>query len=186
MIFTLKSQSVTRWSCRPEAVKAVEQQLPFIVKALIHLVNDSDPKTSTKSRCLLTAICDFSFVLGLQILKLILSNTASLSKYIQGENTGVTNVRSTAAATTETLYACRKDEHFDSIWKLAERSADEVSLLLKDTLFEFKEATVPKRVDSTDVKGYHRVSSFFTSLDKVVAELNSRFSGNYQDVLWVP
>ena len=30
---------------------------------------------------------------------------------------------------------------------------------------------------------YHRVNTFFTSLDKVLAEIESRFSGNDQDVL---
>ena len=80
MVFTLKSQSVTRWSCRYEAVKAVEQQLPFIIKALLQLESDKDPKTSVESRCLLIALCDFNFVFSLHVLKVILSNTASLSK----------------------------------------------------------------------------------------------------------
>ena len=30
---------------------------------------------------------------------------------------------------------------------------------------------------------YHRVNTFFTSLDKVLAEIENRFSGNDQDVL---
>ena len=30
---------------------------------------------------------------------------------------------------------------------------------------------------------YHRVNTFFTSLDKILAEMENRFSGNDQDVL---
>jgi len=30
---------------------------------------------------------------------------------------------------------------------------------------------------------YHRVNTFFTSLDKILAEIENRFSGNDQDVL---
>ncbi len=86
---TLKSLSVTRWSCRWEAVKAVTEQIERIVKALILLANDKDPKTYTDSRSLLNAICDFEFVLGLCVLKVILSNTNALSSYLQGKNVDV-------------------------------------------------------------------------------------------------
>lgn len=55
---TLKSLSVTRWSCRWEAVKAVDEQMERIVKALLTLSSDTDPKTYSDSRSLLTAICD--------------------------------------------------------------------------------------------------------------------------------
>ena len=58
---TLKSQSVTRWSCRYEAVKSVIEQLPHIVRTLLHLSDDQDPKTYTDSTALLNAISDFEF-----------------------------------------------------------------------------------------------------------------------------
>ena len=61
LVKTLKSQSVTRWSCRWEAVKAVDQQLERIVKALLVLSTDKDVKTYSESRSLLHAICDFQF-----------------------------------------------------------------------------------------------------------------------------
>ncbi|XP_028407182.1 zinc finger MYM-type protein 1-like [Dendronephthya gigantea] len=85
LMLTLKSQSVTRWSCRWEAVKAVTEQIERIVKALIKLANDKDAKTYSDSRALLNAICDFEFVLGLCILKVILSNTSAMSTYLQGK-----------------------------------------------------------------------------------------------------
>ena len=85
LVKTLKSQSVTRWSCRWEAVKAVDQQLERIVKALLVLSTDKDVKTYSESRSLLHAICDFQFILGLCVLKIILSNTSSLSAYLQGK-----------------------------------------------------------------------------------------------------
>ena len=52
LVKTLKSQSVTRWSCRWEAVKAVDQQLERIVKALLVLSTDKDVKTYSESRSL--------------------------------------------------------------------------------------------------------------------------------------
>ena len=73
--------SVTRWFCRWEAVKAVTEQIERSLKALIKLANEKDPKTYSVSKALLNAICDFECVLGLCILKVILSNTSALSSY---------------------------------------------------------------------------------------------------------
>ena len=69
---TLKSQSITRWSCRLSRLLWNS----FLVKALLLLAEEKDLKTSVESKCLLTAICDFDF----EVLKIILSNTDSLSK----------------------------------------------------------------------------------------------------------
>ncbi|XP_022796576.1 uncharacterized protein LOC111335011 [Stylophora pistillata] len=74
----LKSLSTTRWSCRWEATKAVHGQMERIVKALLTLPLDKDPKTYSESRALLNAIFDLEFVFGLCVLKVILSNTNSL------------------------------------------------------------------------------------------------------------
>lgn len=41
------------------------------------------PKTYNESNSLLHSICDFEFVYGLMVLKLILSNTDNLSRYLQ-------------------------------------------------------------------------------------------------------
>ena len=106
LVKTLKSQSVTRWSCGWEAVKAVDQQLERIVKALLVLSTDKDVKTYSESRSLLHAICDFQFILGLCVLKIILSNTSSLSAYLQGKTVDVDTARRNANLTLETLRSC--------------------------------------------------------------------------------
>ena len=56
---TLKSLSVTRWSWRREAVKAVIEQQERIVKTLLKLSVDKNAKTSANARCQLTSMCDF-------------------------------------------------------------------------------------------------------------------------------
>ena len=117
---TLKSLSVTRWSCRWEAVKAADEEMPRIIQALLTLSKDRDPKTYTDSMTLLNAICDFKFVFGLVVLKVILSNTDSLSKYLQGKNMDVITARKTAGATIETLTKCRNEESFQLVWSRAE------------------------------------------------------------------
>ena len=104
---TLKSLSVMRWSCRWEAVKAVDKQMERIVKALLMLSSDKDPKTYSDSRYLLTAICDLEFIFGLCVLKIILRNTSGLSRYLQGKTVDVISARR----------KCRNEESFNSVWQ---------------------------------------------------------------------
>ena len=64
---------------------------------------------------ILNSICDFKFVFGLVVLKVILSNTDSLSKYLQGNNMDVITAKKTADATIETLSKCRNEESFQMV-----------------------------------------------------------------------
>ncbi|CAB3980696.1 Hypothetical predicted protein [Paramuricea clavata] len=112
---TLKSLSATRWSCRWEAVRAVVEQITRIVQALISCSDDRDPTTYTDSNALLNSICDFNFVFGLLLLRVVLSNTDSLSKYLQSKNMDVTTAKKTADSTIKTLEGCRNEEGFQML-----------------------------------------------------------------------
>ena len=124
------------WSCRWEAVKAVDQrqQIERIVKALLVLSTDRDAKTCSESRSLVHRICDFlrgrrhydflpflrpatqasdfQFVLGLCVLKIILSNTSSLSIYLRGKTVDFIAAKRNANLTLETLRSWRNDKNF--------------------------------------------------------------------------
>ena len=100
---SVKSQSITRWSCRWEAVKAVYEQLERIVKSLLTLSNDKDSKTYSDARSLLTAISAFQFVFGLCLLKVILSNTSNLNTFLQAKDMDVITARKIAEMTIQTL-----------------------------------------------------------------------------------
>ncbi len=141
---TLKSMSVTRWSCRWQAVKAVFRQMPKIIRALLSLSLDRDVKTYTDSSSLLNAICDFQFVFGLVVLKVILSNTDSLSRYLQGKNVDVITAKETADATMETLAKCRNEESFQMAWSRAEILSQTIKREINGTRFSFKDATAPR------------------------------------------
>ena len=135
VIFTLKSQSATRWSCRHESVKAVIEQFPNVVNCLIELSSDSNPSTSTKSSLLLSAICSFNFIFCTYVLRTILSNTASLSRYLQSETMDVRTARKTSKATAEALKKCRNDESFETVWTQADLMAEKVKLVVSGTFF---------------------------------------------------
>ena len=113
LVLTLKSLSETRWSCRWEAVKDVIEQMSKIVKALLILANDKDKKTYTDSCALVNGVCDFEFVFGLIVLKMILLNTNSLSKYLQGKEVDVITAKRNADLTMKTLRYCRNEKSFE-------------------------------------------------------------------------
>ena len=167
-----------------------------------YLTDDHDPKTYTGSTALLTAICDFDFLFGLVALKTIPSNTNSLSKYLQGKTVDVITARKTATATKDTLHHCRNEEHFESAWNYTDKLAQNVKEVIQGTRFSFKEARVGRKKQvsrrrqaligeepATDVqldqtaKDCHRISTYYLGLDKVIGEMDSRFSGNDQDIL---
>ena len=65
LLSTLKSQSVTRWSCHWEAVKADYGQLDRIIGCLLEFSAAKDSKTYSDARALLKSVLDFEFIFGL-------------------------------------------------------------------------------------------------------------------------
>ena len=94
----------------------------------------------------------------------------------------IVNARGTATSTITTLSKCRTDNAFDDVWLLSEQISRTLKTLLEDTLYDFKESTVPRN-STMDVKQYHKVNTYFAGIDKVVGELSQRFASNDQDVL---
>ena len=66
-------------------------------------------------------MCDFVFVLGIVILKIILSNSNALSIYLQGKSVDVVSAKSTADMTVsvKTLSNLRTDNSFTTVWEMA-------------------------------------------------------------------
>lgn len=198
----LKSQSKTRWTCRFEAVKAVDLQMPRIIACLLKLTEERDSKTYSDSCALLNAICDFNFVFGLCLLKIILSMTSSLSSYLQSETMNVITAKKTADMTIKTIAECRSDEAFESLWERAVIVGNSIKDCISDTRFSFKDAKIPRQRKASrrlqalvgeapdddenqgqTVKDYFRVSGYFSGIDRVIAELKNRFNENEQSIL---
>ena len=148
---TLKSLSTTRWSYRWEAAKAVHGQMERIVKALLTLSSDKDLKTYSESRALLTAICDLEFVFGLCVLKVILSNTNSLCRYLQGKTVDVISARRNADLTIQTLRQCRSEESFKSVWQIASAVGQKMKMWPTNFQFELQEARAPRQLLSLEL-----------------------------------
>ena len=66
-----------------------------MILCLDQIENDetSDSKTTSQAKALLLNILDFEFVFGLELLKVILIQTSSLSSYLQGKNVDIWTAR---------------------------------------------------------------------------------------------
>ena len=85
--------------------------------ALLTLSSDKDPKTYSERRALLTAICFLEFIFGLCtcVLKVILSNTYSLCRYLHGKTVDVISARRNVDMSIQTLRQCRSEERFNNV-----------------------------------------------------------------------
>ena len=126
-----------------------------------------DPKTYSDSKSLLNAICDFV-------------TQRCTSSYLQGKNVDVITVRRNASLTIKTLRECRTDESYELIWERADQISSDIKCWTQDTnVVNFRDARVQPKKPSR----VNRVNTYFNSLDQVLAELETRFQGNDQDVL---
>ena len=135
-------------------------------------------------------------------LKLILSNTDNLSRYLQGEQMDVITAKKTADAVVKTLSNCRNEESFTQMWSHADVIAQKIRIGIEGTKFTFRDAKVPRTRPSRRLQGltgetpaaandssqqtakdHFRITVYYTTIDKVVSELQSRFEGNDQEIL---
>ena len=161
---------------------------------------DSDPKTSHEAKSLIIAVSDFDFLIGLCILKVILLNTHSLNKYLQGKNVDVRSAYNNAKASISVLEKCRSEDNFNLVWQQANVLAEEVTSILRDTDFEFKAAHLPrtkpsKRVQALsgevtgegdridNIQQHYKINCFYVAFDSVLLEMNNRFNDGDQSVL---
>ena len=160
-----------------------------IIRALLIFSSDKDKKTYMVSRALINAVCDFEFVFGLILLKMILLNTNDPSKYLLEKSIDVISAKRNADLTIKTLQKCRDEKSFELLWKKAETLSREIK---KEIIF--KEAKSPRNKPSrrlqallgestsvtnaqyvTTPKTHHRVNTFYRSLDKVLNEMKKPF-----------
>ena len=79
---SVKSFSDTRWACRYDVIRAIDEQMESAIKVMIFL---SKIQKVLMHKVLLGSVCNFNFILSNCILKFILSNRNAFSTYLQGE-----------------------------------------------------------------------------------------------------
>jgi len=139
------------------------------------------------------------FIFGLCVLKVILSNTNSLCRYLQGKTVDVISARRNADMTIQTLRQCRSEESFSSVWQIASTMGLKIKKWLTNSQFELQEARAPRQTPSRCLQAlvgehvqrqtqltpesHHLINTYYVSIDKVLSELELRFTGNDQEIL---
>ena len=156
-----------------------------IVKALLTLSSQEDPNTCSESRALLTSICDLDFIFGVCELKVILSHTNSLCRYLQGRTVDVISARRNDDMTIQTLRQCRSEESFNSVWKIVSAMGLKMKRWLANSQFELLEARAPRQTPSyrpqalvgehaqrqkqLTPESHHRINTYYASIDKALS-----------------
>ncbi|XP_028412053.1 zinc finger MYM-type protein 1-like [Dendronephthya gigantea] len=173
-------------------------------------VTDSEnvtPESMTMSSILAaTPMDDLSspaHILDEQPEKVVLSNTDGLSRYLQRKQMDVVMAKKSVDGVIKTLSECRTQENFDLLWSRAEIMADKIKEQIEGADFNFKDAKVPRlkqpsrrlqtlvgempevnaEVEYRTVEDHYRITCYYLSIDRIVAEMKYRFEGNDQEVL---
>ena len=115
----------------------------------------------------------------------------------------VITAKKTADAVVKTLSNYPNEESFILMWSHADVIAQKIKIGIKGRQFSFRDAKVPRtrlsrRLQSLTgetpaaandssqqtAKDHFRITVYYTSIDKVASELQSKFEGNDQEVLW--
>ena len=198
----LKSMSLTRWACRWEAVKSVERQFTRITAGLVKLSNCKDSQTYVDAQHLLHAVTKFSFLFGLQVLKVIFSNTHALAVYLQNEQMDVGSAKTAAEATVKTLQLCRSDENFFLLWEKSftiDKTLYSAITNLAEILQALQASSRPRRqhvpsrrlqalvgeepnetAPASNEEDVARIQVYYNGLDRVMAEIRETFSSKIQ------
>ena len=188
VVKVVKNLSATRWSMRHDAVQAVNEEFPRVLKCLHILSEDKDATTSSTADSLLKNIFSFNFVLGIMMLNAVLSHTSRLSDYLQGRKVDIRAARDNVQLTIQTLQSMRNDATFETIWKNTESKCAELQDILSSdetSDHEFVGPKVPRAAKwSGDEMSYFRATQFYTMLDKIVTNLKDRFDNKESSVVY--
>ena len=188
VVKVVKNLSATRWSMRHDAVQAVNEEMPRVLKCLHVLSEDKDAATSSTADSLLKNIFSFNFVLGIMMLNAVLSHTSRLSDFLQGRKVDIRAARDNVQLTIQTLQSMRNEASFETIWRNTESKCAELQDILSSdetSDHEFVGPKVPRAAKwSGDEMSYFRATQFYAMLDKIVANLKDRFNNKESSVVY--
>ena len=189
----LKRVCETRWSCRFEAIRAVEANFSILLDLLETIENDpgSDAKAVTDARGLRIQMKTFEFVIALLVLKHLFEHTNITSQYLQSESIDLDAAIASVQATQSTLKKFRNDgTHFHRLFEAAERMCNHMGCDVP-TLENMRRRKVSRRLDQMwenehefdSLEAKIKVEFFNEVLDCMIQQIDERFSQETQYLL---
>jgi Domain of unknown function (DUF4371)/hAT family C-terminal dimerisation region len=182
----LQRLSDTRWACRYYACKNFRDRLPALIRLLQQLEDDNNPDRAVEARGLRAQV-DGTFILLSVIFCTILSETKTLSDFLQAPGLDLAKSVNLVHVVADRLTALRNEDSFQSVWlamtnlvaacaidlpKLRPRRAHQTPVRLHESVIM---ETTGHRADISDATEFKR-HVYFAILDAVKGEMDRRFS----------
>ena len=134
------------------------------------------------------------FIFGLWVLRVNLNSTYSLCRYLQGGQSMSSAVVEMPIWPYSDDITCRSEESFNSVWQILLAMSLKIKRWLTGSQFELREARALWETPSRGLQdlvgdhvqrqtqltsgSYHRMNTYYASIDMVLSELELRFSRN--------
>ncbi|XP_074039832.1 uncharacterized protein [Leptinotarsa decemlineata] len=175
---TNKSLSTTRWSARHDALRALQEEWPAIIRALEILESDTDQKANTRAEAkgLLSRLNRLETAIIVKLWGTILFRLNKVNKYVQNEDTdalAVTEVFNSLISFFEELRN-QFDIYENKALDVSETKIYEYDNRRKKTRKLQDDETRDGEVSFTTGRDSFRVNTFIPIIDKVKQELTAR------------
>lgn len=181
----LKRLSDTRWSCQYFTLWAIKKTLPAILATLEDVSNQSNAHRATEAKSLIGLI-GAQFVLHICMLESIFSLTKKLSDHLQATDLDLASAIDLVFAVVDTLNDRRNAETWTKIWDCASDICEKVGISMQCPpvrrrvqprhLQEFVVNSQTSLRESLETSDDYRNHCFFPVIDRLISELNRRFS----------
>ena len=186
---TLKSLSDTRWACRADSVRVVQQTLPSIIAALEEIGDSSSDRRAVAEANGLIKSIDFEFLMSLQVLTDLLALTKVLSEYLQKPDIDILCAMEIVSSVKSILQSRRNEEKFSKIWAASQEQAQKLNIELAPS--RRRSVRVSQCIDSNpstqvqfqSLQEEYRIDFFYGVLDLMLSSMDARFNQQANGVL---
>ncbi|KAK1904504.1 52 kDa repressor of the inhibitor of the protein kinase [Dissostichus eleginoides] len=191
-VVELKRLSDTRWSCQHSTLWAIKRALPAISATLADVSDQSNAHRATEAKSLIGLI-DGQFVLHVTMLESIFSLTKTLSDHLQATDLELASATDLVYSVVDTLNEKRNVETWNAIWECASDQCASVGIEMQRP--QPRRKAQPRHLQGFVVNSQtgsrerletsddYRNHCFFPVIDRLVSELNRRFSSESCHIL---
>lgn len=173
----------TRWIERHDSLIQFTSELPQIINALTVVSKWHERESASKARCLMSAVSDCEFILAMFCVTDVLSLTLPLSAILQSISMDMASALASVQDILTVLQSRRADvSQYSAVYTAAESVMAELDISVNTPRSVKKQQNRPNPPASSPHEYYWR-SLYIPLLESVIADLQSRFSGDTINIL---
>jgi hypothetical protein len=173
----------TRWIERHDSLIQFTSELPQIINALTVVSKWHERESASKARCLMSAVSDCEFILAMFCVTDVLSLTLPLSAILQSISMDMASALASVQDILTVLQSRRADmSQYSAVYTAAESVMAELDISVTTPRSVKKQQNRPNPPASSPHEYYWR-ALYIPLLESVIADLQSRFSGDTINIL---